>query len=618
MKIKSIPEELAAFWATKALQYLDWITPWRSVYEGDFSKGQNAWFVGGKLNAAANCLDRHLEKQGDKTAIIFEGDDETHTRTLSYKELHQDVAKMANLLKQQGIQKGDAVGIYLPMVPEVIIAILACARIGAVHAVVFAGFSAQALAQRLNDAHCRALITMKSYDRGGKHHPLLLAAREATKNHPLPTIVVDSEDNSISLLPEEIRWQEARLTLANECPYEIMDAEDPLFVLYTSGSTGSPKGLVHTTGGYLSQVAYTMDEVFKLRDNDIFWCTADVGWITGHSYVVYGPLLLGKTLLIHQGTPSHPTPDRVWRMIDRHKVTVFYTAPTALRALKRLGDSALATSSRNSLRLLGSVGEPINPEVWQWYKEAVGHNSCPIKDTWWQTETGAIMLCPNHRLGQEKPGSAGGPIPGIYPVLLETHLTEDGQTEGKLAIDMPWPSMARTILGDHTRYVQQYFHHGHYITGDAARIDAQGDFWILGRIDDVVNVSGHRIGTAEVESAVVSHPDVAEAAAIGVAHPLKGQGLLVFASLKHKHKPHEGLVKTLQGLVKDQIGAIAIPDWVIFVDDLPKTRSGKIMRRILRKIANDEVKSIDDLGDISTLSNPDIVTKLMALEKSWL
>lgn len=617
MKESPIPEELAAFWAAKAEQYLDWIAPWHTVYQGDFSGGQNAWFIGGKLNASANCLDRHLPENAAKTAIIFEGDDETDVRRLSYGQLHQEVCKMANLLKAQGIQKGEAVGIYLPMVPEVIIAMLACARIGAVHTVVFAGFSAQALEQRLLDAKCKTLITMTTYNRGGKHYPLLLAAREATKNRHLPVIVVDSSDDTIALNAQETSWQKARASLSSVCPSEIMDAEDPLFVLYTSGSTGSPKGLVHTTGGYLSQVAYTTDEVFGLRDNDVYWCTADVGWITGHSYVVYGPLSLGKTILIHQGTPSYPTADRVWRMIDRHKVTVFYTAPTALRALKRLGDEHLATTSRRSLRLLGSVGEPINPEVWQWYKDQVGHSACPIKDTWWQTETGAIMLCPNHRLGSEKPGSAGEPIPGIYPVLLETHITEDGQTEGKLALKMPWPAMARTILGDHPRYLQQYFYHAHYLTGDAARQDAQGDFWILGRIDDVVNVSGHRIGTAEVESAVVAHPDIAEAAAIGVAHPIKGQGLLVFASLKGHQKPRNGLTAALQALVKNHIGAIAIPDWIVFVEDLPKTRSGKIMRRILRKIANNEAKNAQELGDISTLSNPDVVEKLFALEKTW-
>lgn len=617
MKEKGISEELAAFWEARAKQYLDWVEPWHTVYQGDFSGGQNAWFVGGKLNASANCLDRHVARHGDKTAIIFEGDDEQDTQILSYAALHQEVCKMANLLIAQGIKKGDAVGIYLPMVPEVIIAMLACTRIGAVHTVVFAGFSAQALEQRLTDARCKVLITMKSYHRGGKHYPLLLAAREATKPINLPVIVVDSKDDTISLQTNEISWQNARASLDNICPYAIMDSEDPLFVLYTSGSTGTPKGLVHTTGGYLSQVAYTMDEVFRLHDNDVYWCTADVGWITGHSYVVYGPLSLGKTILIHQGTPSYPTADRVWRMIDRHKVTVFYTAPTALRALKRLGDEHLTTSSRQSLRLLGSVGEPINPEVWQWYKEVVGRNTCPIKDTWWQTETGAIMLCPNHRLGSEKPGSAGVPIPGIYPVLLDTHETEDGQTEGKLAIDLPWPAMARTILGDHTRYVQQYFYHNHYLTGDAARQDAQGDFWILGRIDDVVNVSGHRIGTAEVESAVVAHPLIAEAAAIGVAHPIKGQSLLVFASLKNHQKPHEGLTDALQTLVKKHIGAIAVPDWFVFVEDLPKTRSGKIMRRILRKIANDEAKNSEELGDISTLSNPEVVEKLFAIPKTW-
>lgn len=618
MKESPIPEELAAFWAAKAEQYLDWIAPWHTVYQGDFSGGQNAWFIGGKLNASANCLDRHLPEKAAKTAIIFEGDDETDVRRLSYAELHQEVCKMANLLKARGIRKGEAVGIYLPMVPEVIIAMLACARIGAVHTVVFAGFSAQALEQRLVDANCKILITMTTYNRGGKHYPLLLAAREATKNRHLPMIVVESSNDTIALNTQETSWQKAHASLERVCPFEIMDAEDPLFVLYTSGSTGSPKGLVHTTGGYLSQVAYTTDEVFGLRDNDVYWCTADVGWITGHSYVVYGPLSLGKTILIHQGTPSYPTADRLWRMIDRHKVTVFYTAPTALRALKRLGDEHLATTSRRSLRLLGSVGEPINPEIWQWYKDQVGHSACPIKDTWWQTETGAIMLCPNHRLGSEKPGSAGEPIPGIYPILLETHITDDGQTEGKLALKMPWPAMARTILGDHPRYLQQYFYHAHYLTGDAARQDAQGDFWILGRIDDVVNVSGHRIGTAEVESAVVAHPDIAEAAAIGVAHPIKGQGLLVFASLKGHQKPRDELRAAIQALVKNHIGALAIPDWIVFVEDLPKTRSGKIMRRILRKIANSEAKNAQELGDISTLSNPDVVEKLFALEKTWI
>ncbi|KTC88063.1 acetate--CoA ligase [Legionella drozanskii] len=602
-------QTIEQFWSKTASLYVDWLKPWKTVLQGSFATADVQWFSGGKLNVSANCIDKHLPHKANHPAIIWEGDEENEQRTLTFAELHQEVCRIANVLKSLGIRKGDTVGIYLPMIPEAAIAMLACARIGAIHTVVFAGFSANALRQRLQAADCKLLITADGYQRGGQFFQLKRQADEAEKSLDIPMLVVKHSDAAISFDPQSnYWWHELKQEASTDCKPEPMDAEDPFFILYTSGSTGLPKGVVHTTGGYLVQVAYTQDHIFNCSSEEVFWCTADVGWITGHSYVVYGPLCNGTTTLMFAGVPNWPDPSRCWKIIDKYKVNVFYTAPTAIRALKREGNAWLATTSRNSLRLLGSVGEPINPEVWQWYREHIGLNRTPIVDTWWQTETGAVMICPQDDLNLAKPGAACKPLPGIYPVLLDDQGHEiRGAAEGKLAIKYPWPSVARTIAGDHQRYRETYLLNDYYITGDGARRDKEGDYWITGRIDDVINVSGHRLGTAEIESALILHPKVAEAAIVGVPHAIKGQGIHAFICLKNGIQPDLKLKEELLETVKNNIGSIAKPDIIQWVTDLPKTRSGKIMRRILRKIAEQEDIQLNELGDLSTLANPQTV-----------
>ncbi|KTD45128.1 acetyl-coenzyme A synthetase [Legionella quinlivanii] len=604
------------FWSSVANKQISWYAPWKSVKQGDFRQGSIQWFVDGKLNVCFNCVDRHLPHRAEKPAIIWEGDEEHEQRILSFAALHEEVCRMANALKKLGIHKGDTVAIYLPMIPEAAIAMLACARIGAIHTVVFAGFSAHALRQRIQAAACKLLITADGYQRGGKFYALKEQADEASANLALKTMIIRSTHRAIDFNPAvNFYWDELREQVSNDCPPEWMDAEDPLFILYTSGSTGQPKGLVHTSGGYIVQTTYSHQLVFGCKEEDVFWCTADVGWITGHSYVVYGPLGNGTTTLMYAGIPNWPNPSRCWKIIDKYKVNVFYTAPTALRALKRAGDEWLNDSSRTSLRLLGTVGEPINPEVWEWYYQQVGAERCPVVDTWWQTETGAIMISEQPPYHHQKPGSASQPLPGIFPILLSDEDEElHGAAQGTLAIKFPWPSMARTIQGDHERYRKTYFRGDYYITGDGARRDEEGNFWLLGRIDDVLNVSGHRLGTAEIESALVLHPAVAEAAVVGIPHPIKGEGVLAFVSLKTGYQAEPSLKQDLMRLVIDEIGAIAKPENILLVTDLPKTRSGKIMRRILRLIAAGKATSISDLGDISTLSNPQVVEELLRIK----
>lgn len=604
---------LTEFWAEIATQTVDWIRPWNTVLTGNLKHGDVTWFKGGLLNVSANCLDRHLPHKANQPAIIWEGDDSAKQRTLTFAQLHAEVCRMSNVLKQLKIEKGNTVAIYLPMIPEAAIAMLACARIGAIHTVVFAGFSAQALKQRLIASECACLITADGFHRGGKAVNLKDQADEATEDLNIKTLIVKNDNNSITFNPEkDYWWHELKLQVTAECKPEPMDAEDPLFILYTSGSTGKPKGVVHTTGGYLVQAAYTHQLIFNCKSEEVFWCTADVGWITGHSYVVYGPLCNGITTLMYEGIPTWPDAARNWQIVDKHQVNVFYTAPTAIRSLMRAGDQWLASSTRKSLRLLGSVGEPINPEAWNWYEKEVGQGRCPIVDTWWQTETGAIMLSPRADDPTTKPGAARQPVPGIVPVLLNDQGQEiNGAGEGFLAIKYPWPSMARTIAGDHQRYCATYLSNGYYITGDGAKRDEDGDYWITGRIDDVLNVSGHRLGTAEIESALVSHPSVAEAGVVGIPHDIKGQGIYAFVTLKQGFKADSDLLAELVETVKNEISAIAKPDKIHFSSDLPKTRSGKIMRRILRKIACREVSHIDELGDLSTLANPQVVAELM-------
>lgn len=598
------------FWARNAKQYIDWMQPWEKISQGGFEKGDSQWFVGGKLNVSVNCIDRHLSTKANQAAILWEGDNPDEQRTLTFAALYQEVCRMANVLKCLGVKKGDIVAIYLPMIPEAAIAMLACARIGAVHTVVFAGFSSQALRQRLQAAQCKLLITADSYQRGGKLFPLRHQAELACKDLHLKTLLIQHGALPVTVdAASDYWWHVLKKTVSDRCDPEPMDAEDPLFILYTSGSTGQPKGLVHTTGGYLVQAAFSHHIVFNCAAHEIFWCTADVGWITGHTYLVYGPLCNGISTLMFAGTPTWPSPDRYWTIIDKYRVNVFYTAPTVIRSLKRAGDEWLATSSRRSLRLLGSVGEPINAEVWQWYFKKVGGKRSPIVDTWWQTETGAIMLSPQ---SAQKRGAAGQPLPGSYPVLLDEQGEEiEGMGEGSLAFKYTWPSMARTIAGDHERYCKTYLHNGYYITGDGARRDEDGDYWISGRIDDVVNVSGHRLGTAEIESALVSHALVAEAAVVGVPHSLKGQAIHAFVCLKKGGEPGEALHQELIETVKTQIGAIAKPEVIQWAIDLPKTRSGKIMRRILRQIASKQITSLEELGDLSTLANPEIINELL-------
>lgn len=600
------------FWGEQA-KMLDWIAPAEKVFSGGFDRLDVRWFQGGKLNASVNCLDRHLKKRGDQTAILWEGDNPDETKSLTYQELYEQVCRLGNALRKSGVKKGDRICIYLPMIPEAVISMLACARIGAIHSVVFGGFSAESLKSRIQDANCSVVITANEGIRGNKIIPLKKSVDTALKECPdvKQVIVVKRTENSVPWIKERDYWYEDLIAeMKTECEPEIMDAEDPLFILYTSGSTGKPKGILHGTGGYLLYVAMTYQIIFDYQDNEVYWCTADVGWVTGHSYVVYGPLANGAITLLFEGVPNYPTPARFWEIVDKHKINIFYTAPTAIRALRREGDEWVTKTSRKSLRLLGTVGEPINPDAWEWYFQIVGDKRCPIVDTWWQTETGGIMISPFPGATSLKPGSASWPFFGVDPQIVDDQgkLLPDGKM-GKLVIASPWPSIMQTVYQDRDRF-KTYFkdYPGKYMTGDQAYRDEQGYFWIVGRDDDVLKISGHRIGTQEVESAFISHPDVSEAAVVSIPDDIKGQAIYAFVALKAKSKSSDELKKALVNKVRDAIGPIATPKYIQFVEDLPKTRSGKIMRRLLRKIANHDV---DDLGDLSTLSDPSVVDKLI-------
>lgn len=603
------------FWAKQAEKYVTWFKGWERVSHADFGSGDIRWFEGGKLNASYNCLDRHLESKGDDTAIIWEGDEPGDERLISYRELHSQVSRFGNLLKSRGVNKGDRVAIYMPMIPEAAVAMLGCARIGAIHSVVFGGFSPDSLRDRILDSDCRVIVTADEGPRGGRNVPLKANVETALEGCPNvhTTIVVRRTGNSVpGNASRDVWYQEAMEAMDGECSAEEMDAEDPLFILYTSGSTGKPKGVMHTTGGYQLYVAMTHRLVFDYQDNEVFWCTADVGWITGHSYIVYGPLANGATTLMFEGVPTYPDASRFWRIVDRHQVNIFYTAPTAIRALMGLGNDWVRQASRSSLRLLGTVGEPINPEAWEWYYRIVGDERCPIVDTWWQTETGGIMITPLPGATTLKPGSATRPFFGIEPALIGNDGQEiEGAGAGHLVITRSWPGQMRTVYGDHERFKETYFsaHPGYYTTGDGARRDEQGYYWITGRVDDVINVSGHRMGTAEIESALVLHRDVAEAAVVGYPHDIKGQGIYAYVTLNVGTSPSDALREALVQLVRKEIGAFARPDVIQWAPGLPKTRSGKIMRRILRKIAENE---LDELGDTSTLAEPGVVDELLA------
>jgi acetyl-CoA synthetase len=602
------------FWAEQAETFLDWFESWDKVLDWDFEKGHIRWFEGGKLNATHNCLDRHLDTRGDQAAIIWESDDPKDSQTLTYRELHQQVCKFANVLRDCEVKKGDRVCIYMPMIPEVAVAMLACARIGAIHSVVFGGFSPEALKDRIQGSDCRIVITADEGVRGGKKIPLKKNTDKALKACPnvRTVIVVKRTGGDIEWTEGRDRWyQELMNNASTDCAAEKMDAEDPLFILYTSGSTGSPKGVLHTTGGYLLYAAATHKYVFDYHDGDIYWCTADVGWVTGHSYILYGPLANGATTLMFEGLPTYPDASRHWQVVDKHKVNIYYTAPTAIRALLGQGDDFVKQSSRKSLRILGTVGEPINPESWEWFHRVVGEGRCPIVDTWWQTETGGIMITPLPGATALKPGSAAKPFFGVVPALMDDQGKElEGPATGSLVIKQPWPGQMRTVYGDHQRFVDTYFklYPGVYTSGDGARRDGDGYYWITGRVDDVINVSGHRMGTAEIESALVQHESVAEAAVVGFPHETKGQGIYCYVTLKQGKEGSEELKKELVQMVRDEIGAIAKPDVIHWTPSLPKTRSGKIMRRILRKVAANE---LEDLGDTSTLADPSVVDDLI-------
>ena len=602
------------FWSSQAESYLDWDKKWEEVKNTNIEKGEIAWFSGGKLNASVNCIDRHLPKDKNKIAFIWEGDDPEESKNITYQDLHDEVCKFSNVLKARGVKKGDRVCIYMPMIPEATYAMLACARIGAIHSVVFGGFSPESLKDRILDSDCQTVITADEGLRGGKTIPLKQNVDEALEgcSNVHTVLVITRTEAEIPWNEDcDVRYEEISKNVSNECTPELMDAEDPLFILYTSGSTGKPKGVLHTTGGYLLQAAMSHKLVFDYKENEVYWCTADVGWVTGHSYIVYGPLANGATSVIFEGIPTYPSPSRFWEVIDKHKVNIFYTAPTALRALMAQGDDFVESSSRESLRILGTVGEPINPEAWEWYFKVVGNSSCPIVDTWWQTETGAMMITPVAGFTAMKPGSATKPFLGIEPALLDENGEEIvGEGSGNLVIKSSWPSQIRTVYGDHQRCVDTYYsmYPGYYTTGDGARRDADGYYWITGRVDDVLNVSGHRLGTAEVESALVLHQQVAEAAVVGYEHEIKGQGIYCYVTLMSDVAPNEELKSDLIQLVAKEIGPIAKPDIIQWAPGLPKTRSGKIMRRILRKIATNE---IDNLGDTTTLADPSVVKELI-------
>jgi acetyl-CoA synthetase len=604
-----------AFWGKQAEEHIDWYHKFSQVSDCDFSNGMVAWFLGGRLNVCHNCVDRHLISRGDKVAILWEGDEPGDVRRITYRELHREVCKLANVLRHNGIRKGDRVAIYMPMIPEAAFAMLACARIGAVHNVVFAGFSAEALRDRIQDARCKAVITADEGRRGRKVIPLKRPVDEAVMACPTVKHVFMVRHTGAKVPFYEPRDIDLGVAMQNErpyCPIEHMGSEDTLFLLYTSGSTGKPKGISHTSAGYLLYTMLTHKYVFDYREDDVFACVADIGWITGHSYVVYGPLANGATTVMFESIPTYPDAGRYWDMVERHKITQFYTAPTAIRAVARLGDEFVKKYDRSSLRVLGSVGEPINPESWHWYNDVVGEGRCNIVDTWWQTETGGIMITPLPGATPTKPGSATFPFFGIQPVLLddEGKEIEGNGVAGLLAIKSPWPGMARTIQGDHQRFEKTYLDSfpGYYLTGDGCRRDEGGYYWITGRVDDVINVSGHRMGTAEVESALVSHPGCAEAAVVGFPHEIKGQGIFAYVILKEGFADDAELIGELRNEVRTHIGPIAVPDQILIAPGLPKTRSGKIMRRILRKVACMET---GDLGDISTLADPSVVEQLI-------
>jgi len=610
-------EDPEGFWKDMSGR-LDWVTPPTKIKNVSYDPKDLyiKWYEDGTLNVAANCLDRHLEKRGDKTAIIFEGDDPSESRSLTYRELHREVCKFANTLKNLGVAKGDRVIVYLPMIPEAAVAMLACARIGAIHSVVFGGFSPDSLAGRIADSGAKLVITADEGCRGGKKIPLKANVDESlTRPHTNSVetvIVVRRTGGAINLQSPRDRWYHTLMEgQSTDCLPEAMNAEDPLFTLYTSGSTGLPKGVLHTSGGYLVYASMTHELIFDVREDDVYWCTADVGWITGHSYVVYGPLANGATVVMFDGVPNYPDFSRFWQVVDKHQVTLFYTAPTAIRALMREGEEPVKKTSRKSLRLLGTVGEPINPEAWNWYYRVVGDERCPIVDTWWQTETGGILITPLPGATDLKPGSATLPFFGITPAIVDTDgKPQEGACSGNLVITDSWPGQMRTVYGDHQRFVDTYFktYPGNYFTGDGARRDEDGYYWITGRVDDVINVSGHRIGTAEVESALVANHKVAEAAVVGCHHDIKGQGIYAYVTLVAGETGSEELRKELIAGVRKEIGPIAAPDFLQWAPGLPKTRSGKIMRRILRKIAENQP---DQLGDISTLADPSVVKSLV-------
>ena len=608
-------EQPDVFWAERAREFLDFQRLWDRVSDCDMTKGQARWFEGAQLNVSVNCIDRHLATRGDQTALIWEGDEPNATKHISYRELHRQVCQLANALKARGVQRGDRVCIYLPMIPEAAYAMLACARIGAVHSVVFGGFSAEALKDRILDADCRVVITADEGVRGGKAIPLKNSVDAALQHCPNvhTVLTVKRTGGDIAWQGERDFWYHELVNAqATDCAPEWMGAEDPLFILYTSGSTGKPKGVLHTTAGYLLMTAMTFRYTFDYQDGEIFWCTADVGWVTGHSYIVYGPLANGATTLLFEGVPTYPDASRFWQVCDKHRVNILYTAPTAIRALMAQGDEFVTRTSRASLRLLGTVGEPINPEAWAWYQRVVGGGRCPIVDTWWQTETGVHMITPLPQAIPTKPGSATLPMFGVQPVLLDQAGKEiAGAGEGMLAIKASWPAQIRTVYGNHQRLLDNYFaqYAGYYFTGDGARRDADGYYWITGRVDDVLNVSGHRLGTAEIESALVLHPKVAEAAVVGYPHDIKGQGIYCFVTLMHDENSDAALAAELTQYCTKEIGAIAKPDKIQWAPALPKTRSGKIMRRILRKIAEND---IENLGDTSTLADPSVVASLVA------
>ncbi|PID46193.1 MAG: acetate--CoA ligase [Proteobacteria bacterium] len=605
------------FWNEQANKYVSWFEPWKETLDWSFDSDDLHinWFTEAKLNVAYNCIDRHLETRGDQVAIIWEGDNPEESRNITYRELHEEVCKFSNVLKARGVEKGDRVSLYLPMIPEAAIAMLACTRIGAIHSVVFGGFSPEALASRINDSDCRVVVTADQSMRGGRRVPLKSNADMALEHCPNvhSCIVVKRGGDPVEWHGERDVWyHEAVAEASAQCEPEHMDSEDPLFILYTSGSTGTPKGVQHNTGGYLVQAAMTHEAVFDYKEGDVYWCTADVGWVTGHTYIVYGPLANGATTVMFEGVPTYPDISRFWEVVDKHNVSIFYTAPTAIRSLMGAGNGPVEKTSRKSLRVLGTVGEPINPEAWEWYYNVVGNGVCPIVDTWWQTETGAHMMTPLPGVNDLKPGSAMQPFFGVNPILLddEGNEIEGSPAAGNLAIDRPWPSMIRTVFGDHKRFYDTYFSmfKGYYFTGDGARRDEDGHYWITGRVDDVLNVSGHRLGTAEIEAALGLHDKVAEAAVVGYPHDLTGQGIYAYITLMDGEVGTDELKEELVKLVRSEIGPIAKINLIQWSPGLPKTRSGKIMRRILRKIATNE---LDTLGDTSTLADPSVVDDLI-------